>query len=275
MIAQLVSVLTLAVAATPEDSMTPQRLEKMLADGDKEMIVQVFRRNSDNVISFVDQYLEGGLKLIETSQDTEGALKSFRTGIAFAKLADEAFPGKTYAEYAASFASWSPTEQKQFREGQAAYKAGRMAADPTEALQNYRRALRLAKGLNDLWGVAMSQAAIVHAELKLSNIDKADEIARQAVQSCAQLGLRLDNIRVYIAWGDATAASNSRGHGANHYHFAYQLLTDSDDPELRQKIVDRWVDSLKKAGQPDAAEQIRKQYGVEPESAETKPTEPQ
>ena len=107
--------------------------------------------DATDALPFVDQYLEGGLALLESGGSREEAMKSFRKGIKFAQLADQAAPGAAFAEYATNFASWTPAEQQRFREGQAAYKAGRGLAkdDSAQAYDQFRKALSIANALGD------------------------------------------------------------------------------------------------------------------------------
>lgn len=262
MIAQLAHLTVLmTLAAAPDDAMSAPRLEKMLADGDKDMIVQIFKRYDDDVLAFVDHYLEGGLKLIEDGKGEAAGLASFRTGIAFAKLADEALPGATFTEYAASFASWSPKERKLFRDGQAEFKAGRKAeGDPAAALDHYRASLNIAQSLRDHWGTAMALGAITKMELARGNHAKVEEASRQAQQICAQLRLRLDQVDVIMAMGDVQAAEAARGYGAPAYQYAFSLLRPDDDPKLRRAVLEKHCKALERAGSPESAAALRKQY---------------
>src|SRR5687767_1634436 len=82
-----------AAPAADDDVMDKTRLQTMLVDGDTGMVAATFRRRPGHTLPFIDGYLEGGLKMIEKGGDSAKgeALASYRTGIKFAKVADEAF----------------------------------------------------------------------------------------------------------------------------------------------------------------------------------------
>jgi hypothetical protein len=254
-------ILTATTQTAPNDALAPARLEKMLAVGDREMIIQVFKRNDDHVLVFIDRYLEGGLKMIEDGKSEEEAMQSFRKAIAFAKIADEALPGATFVEYAAGFASWSPQERVQFRRGQAEYRAGRKAMDdPEKAAEHFRASLKIAESLRDTWGMAMALGGLVQSELAMGRHAKVEEAARQAVQVCAQLRLRLDQVRALIAWGDAQANESARGHGAPSYQYAFSIMRPTDDADLRRTVITRQCRALERSGAKDAADMLRQQH---------------
>ena len=55
-------------AFAANDAMDKSRLEKMLADSDTGMIVQIFKRHPGHTLPFIDSYLEGGLAMIEKGE---------------------------------------------------------------------------------------------------------------------------------------------------------------------------------------------------------------
>ena len=254
----VIGVVRCAFAAN--DAVDKSRLEKMLADGDKGMIVQVFKRHPGRTLPFIDRYLEGGLAMIEKGEDAAKALESFRMGIHFAELADEAFGGSTFADYANSFASWSPTEQKSFREGQAAFKAGMKEADAKKALAHLRRSLSLATQLGDAWGQAMAQQGI--AEKALAGEDRST--ASVAAVAAAELnqGLRLQSDAVESLLLAVSASEDMHGtRGGIQYLAQAWTIAERDnsiDAKLRDRVKDEYLAALEEAERTDLIEQIER-----------------
>lgn len=281
MIAHLLQTLVVIAAAQTagEDSLNPERLEAMLAQRDNSMVRAVFRRHEDQVLDFIDGYLEGGLKTLEDGQGSAEAVAQatakFRTAIKFARLADQALMGSEFANYAASFASWSPTEQKQFREGQAAYKAGRQAKDdPAKAAAEYRRAIAIAERLGDSYGAALSYGALAAAALQLGHHEAVDEAANTARDLNTKLKRRQANIRVLLVWGDSMAAQGARA-GPGMYKHAWTLLKPEDPVDLRTSVFGKLSDAMTKLGDTAGLERIRREYenrfGPLPDSSSTTP----
>jgi hypothetical protein len=280
----LTCVAFLALQAADNDAMTREHLEPLLKGGDEAEVVQVFRRHPDHVLPFIDEYLEGGLKMIEDGKSRDEARASFRTGVRFAKLADKAAgeDSDVFQEYAASFASWSPSEQKQFREGQREFRAGRSAKEgPDEALKHYKKSLGLARPLGDTWGTAMAYGGIAEASLKLGDLQASYDAAHEALVSNHQLQLRTASIQMHMLIaqahehnkeGELGGGGFGGGGGgifdggsmvyeppsARAYEVAFDLLQEGDPAELREKVVNAYAASLEKAGMKDRAEQLRK-----------------
>jgi len=159
--------MTFAAGAAPDDALTRPRLEAMLEQGDDAWIMATFARYPAGVLPFFDGYLEEGLALIEAGGEPKSAHALFRIAGQFAALASETFEEPLFETYATNFASWSPAEQTQFRAGQAAYKAGRSAETPAEAVPHLTRSFRLAQPLGDAWGMAMAAAGLARAHGEL------------------------------------------------------------------------------------------------------------
>lgn len=242
-----------------DEPMSHTRLERMLADGDTPWIGQVFRRHPDSVLSFIDHYLEGGLKIIEDGGDADRAAESFRTGLKFAKVADEALQEMIFSEYAAAFGSWSRAEQKRFREGQAAYHAGRKASDdPAAALAHFQRSLALAEPLGDLWGTAMAYGGIARSRMALGEYEEAKTAAMKAAELNGRLRLRLAHIRARLVCGTAHAKLGKPAAGRGHLRIAWDQCRESDDKELRAKVLDGYCNALEAAGKGKLAAELRK-----------------
>ncbi len=244
-----------------EDVMARPRLEKMLADGDTDWIVETMRRHPDNVLSFVDSYLEGGLKMIEDGKSESDARDSFRKGLEFAKLADRAFNEMIFSQYAASFGSWSPSEQKQFRQGQAEFGAGRkIKDDPAASLLHYQKSLELSKPLNDSWGMAMAYFSIAKSEFDLGNHDKSREAAMKSSELNGRLRLRISHIRSRLMCGQIYARTNAPASGRGHLRIAWEQIKPTDDPKLRTEVLDAYCISLEAAGNARLAASLRKKH---------------
>ncbi len=255
-------------AADVKDAVEKTRLEKMLADGDTGMIVQVFKRHPGRTLPFIDRYLESGLAMIEKGEEPAKALASFRTGIRFAALADEAFGGTTFSDYANSFASWSPTEQKNFRAGQREFRAGTEEADAGEALKHFRRSLALAAPLGDTWGQAMAWQGIAEKLLELDHREDALKAAMTAAGLNMSVRLQSDAAESFRLAAKASDTLNAhRRDGISLLAQAWSIVEKdaSIDAEQREQILKDYIAALKEAG---ATEQIERLEREELERAE-------
>jgi hypothetical protein len=187
-------------AAAPH-AMDKTRLLAMLIDGDHGMIVATFRRHPGRTLPFVDGFLEGGLAIIEKRGDAGAheAKESFRTGIAFAKLADQAFGGSDFADYANAFASWSREEQRSFREGQRLFREGMKLAkdDRAKAIATLEQSLRITERLDDTWGQVMAQGGLAGLHIEGESEESAAR-AESSARAAATLArkVRLDEDRI-------------------------------------------------------------------------------
>lgn len=272
----LLVVAQFASAADVRDAMDRARLEKMLADGDAGMVVQVFKRHPGRTLPFIDRYLESGLAMIEKGEDQSKAVESFRTGIRFAALADQAFGGTTFSDYANSFASWSPTEQKNFRQGQREFKLGMEEADAAMSMKHLQRSLSLAKPLGDAWGTAMAQQGIAEKSLAAGDRESALSAALAAAKLNHDLRLQSDAAASFHLAAQATDELNSGSRGRVPYlRRAWEIANDDStvDPELRAQVLKDYIAALKEAGDTltpkmlERSEKIRAE--VEAMSAET------
>ena len=244
-----------------DDAVQRTRLMNMLDAGDTGMIVQVFRRHPGQTLPFIDSFLESGLAMIEQGKDPAEALNSFRTGIRFAALADEAFGGTTFADYANSFASWSPTEQKSFREGQREYKAGVKAEDPKEALVHLRQSLALARPLGDAWGQAMAQQAMAEKLLALGDHEAAVAAASAAAELNSGLKLQSDAAESWLLAASASREPGVQRGVMGRLRQAWDIVNHDPtiDPKLRARVLDAYVASLEAAGMKEQAEELRRE----------------
>jgi hypothetical protein len=259
------------------DAVEKNRLEKMLADGDTGMIIAVFKRHPGRTLPFIDGYLEGGLAMIEKADPAANdaaaaqAAASFRTGIQFAKLADEAFQDTSFSDYANAFASWSPSEQKVFRQGQRLFREGMKAAKddpaaPQKALTLFRESLKLADSLGDTWGRAMAQAAIAEHALKVGSEEEnrnAHVAAFWAIDLYGKLKLQDDYVQALRMGAVTREALGDKAAGLQFLSQAWNVVKDdpSIDAATRQAVLDDYLAALERNGQKADADRLRKEHG--------------
>jgi hypothetical protein len=266
--------LTLAAGATPlraddapNDAVDRTRLQAMLAAGDNGMIVATFKRHPAETLPFIDNYLEGGLAMIEKKGDAAAsdAMQSFRQGVRFAKLADEAFGGTTFSDYANAFASWSPSEQKSFREGQKLYREGAklLKDDAAKAVPALERSYELASSLRDTWGMAMAAAALADAHLKLGDehLQPAFSFAERAVRLYQSVQFEKELVGPLRASAAARAGLSKNPADsdiADALRRAWSIVRDSSsDTALRRAVAEEYCAALERAGKKDDADKVR------------------
>jgi tetratricopeptide (TPR) repeat protein len=258
-IANILPLLLTIASLGANDAMSPERLEKMLSDGDTAWVIQTFRRHPEGVLAFVDQYLEGGLKIIEKGGDAAKATASFRRGLSFAEAADDAFKEVLFTEYAANFGSWSREEQKRFRQGQAEYGKGRKAKedDPATALAHFKSSLSLAKPLGDKWGMAVAYMQIAETQSTLGEYEAAKSAAIKAAELSSRLRWRIPHVRARLICGQSHSHLGAPAAGRGHLRIAWETLNESDKKELRAQVLDAYCKSLEAAGNKDLAAKLR------------------
>lgn len=278
--------LSVALVALAEDgngdAMAKTRLQTMLLAGDEGMVVATFKRYPGQTLPFIDSYLEGGLAMIEKAEKAEkaeagkgsgdahpDAQQSFRMGIRFAKLADTAFGGTDFSDYANAFASWSPSEQKSFREGQRLFKEGMKLAkdEPAKAIDTLERSLRLADSLNDTWGQIMAQGGLAELFLAAGGEEqaaKAEQAARAAVTLSRKVRLDEDRVSALRVHAKAIGALGGKAEArATPLQEAWALLRRdaSMSPELRAAVANDLIAAFEELKRPDAAAEVRKELG--------------
>jgi hypothetical protein len=274
------------------DAVSKERLQAMLTAGDDGMIVATFKRHPNATLPFIDSYLEGGLALIEKGAAKEGeqptadAVQSYRMGIRFAKLADQAFGGTDFTDYANAFASWSPSEQKAFREGQKLFREGMKMAkdDPAKATQTLERSLGLADGLDDTWGQAMAQGALATLYLAQAEakgglgggdaaevlLTKADQASRAAVTLNRKVRLDEDRVNALLTTAKVIKAMGGKPDARSTPLQEAWSLVRSDaamSAELRKAVGEALMATFEELKRPDAVEEIRRELA--PATAET------
>jgi hypothetical protein len=273
------------------DAVQKPRLQEMLAAGDEGMIVATFKRHPNATLPFIDSFLEGGLAILEKGSKEGGtpsteakgeAAQSFRMGVRFAKLADQAFGGTDFSEYANAFASWSPSEQKAFRQGQQLFRQGMKLAktDATKAIEALESSQRLAESLADTWGQAMAYGAL--ADLYLAQAEsqtkaggkgelgeaaegllaKADQAARAAVTLNRKVRLDEDRVAALSTAAKVIKAVGGKAESrATPLQEAWSLIRRHQgmSAELRKSVADDLVAAFEELKRPDAAAEVRRE----------------
>lgn len=246
-----------------------ERLSRMLDAGDKAMIIQTFRRYPAAVLPFIDDDLEGGLAVLEEAakdptlhaRPLVAAKHRWDRAIKFAELANQAFGEIIFEEYAGAFASWTPTEQKRFRAGQASFRQGRELAksDAEAALPHLRRSLVIADGLGDHWGVAMSQLAIAEACEKLGRTKEGHDAAVKAIELFGRLQLKPSYVKALTTCARLRQQMEVPDMGSGQLRMALQALPPEAPTAQRQAIVDELAALLEKMGRKDEVERLLEQ----------------
>jgi len=260
----LLGLLHVSVAGSPgppaDDAVTRDRMEAMLEAGEEPMIIATFRRHPAKVLVFLDGYLEGGLNMIEQDERAPEARQSLRRGVAFAKLAQQAFNDDIFLRYAAAFASWSPTEQKRFREGQRLYREAREYENNgqyAQAMEAYRTSQHLAESLNDYWGMAMTLAGRTRAAKAIDQNDRAIEFGREALTLYRRLRLESSEIELLLLVGQLEVARNPRGSGLGNLRRAWDLVKARPvDDQTRIKVLDAYRSAVQQADVSHLLEQL-------------------
>ena len=251
--------LVLLSGVAVDDAVTGPRLEQMLEDGEDVLIVQTFQRHPTQVLSFIDGYLEGGLKMIEEGEDGETAQDSLRTGVLFGELASVAFGDDVFLEYAASFASWSPKEQQNFRLGQREYREGRELEekDAAGALAKFRSSYKLANALHDTWGRAMAAGGLARAHRALGENRAAQAWARHGAELYRRVRLEDNEIALLVLSIDLLDVEEPRRREIDDVARAWTLLKERPRDETnRQKVLETYRAFLRQAGRTDEAESL-------------------
>ena len=141
-------------------------------------IVELWKKSPFETLPTIDSYLEGSLKLVESSEtpDQKAIDGMHAKALAGARAADEAFGSVIFSEYASSFIGWNREQQKQFRLGQKAYGDARTSLQSgsfDDALSAGKDCLAKAQPLGDWWGTAMGYSAIGAAQKGLGDTEKA------------------------------------------------------------------------------------------------------
>ena len=100
--------------ATASAQNTQATFEQLVAKKATDDIVELWKKSPFETLPTIDSYLEGSLKLVETSAtpDTKAIGEMHAKALIGAAAADKAFGSVIFSEYASSFASWNrrPTE---------------------------------------------------------------------------------------------------------------------------------------------------------------------
>ena len=152
--------------------------EKLIATNSTSEMIELWKGRPFETLPTIDSYLEGSLKLVETSNapDQNAIHEMHAKAMQGATAADKAFGSVIFSEYASSFIGWNREQQKQFRLGQKAHADARtllQAKQFEEALTAGQDCLAKAQPLGDWWGTAMGYAVIGAAHKGLGASEKA------------------------------------------------------------------------------------------------------
>lgn len=267
----------LPAAASVERPLIMGRLERWLNEGDKDLIIQSFRRHPSEVLPFIDFYLEHGLKLIEGNASDEQAMHQFRLGVRFAQLATEALREPIFLEYAGSFASWNNDERRRFRHGQALHREGARAlknGDAGTARARFQASLELAEPLLDAWGTQMALCGLARAAFAAMDWKEAADTSIRAMEISGRLQLRGDEIDMLVLCAESRRRLNTPDAGLGHARLAWTKLKPGDPAEWRQRVGEAFAASLEATGRMDEAAKLRAEFCEPAPASAPAPSEP-
>src|SRR5262245_42545035 len=167
-------VLTLAPSLSPAvDPVAAQKarrsearakMEALYEKKDRDGCIALWKESIDLALPTIDQDLEGSLKIEETTKEPDAAkLAMMRARAVWAAgCAAEAIGHPLILDYASSFAGWTSTQKKYFREEQAIYRKAMELLDKGETskgLESAQECVQRAVQLGDHWGAAMGYEA--------------------------------------------------------------------------------------------------------------------
>jgi tetratricopeptide (TPR) repeat protein len=169
------SLIAYKVVPAQETKLTFERLVKDQANAE---IIKLWTEHPYDTLPTIDSYLEGSLKIIETTPQLDPvAIRDMHANaMAGAQAADEAFGTIIFSEYASSFIGWNRNQQRQFRAGQKAHgdaKTAMQAKRFDAALTAAQECIDKAQPLGDWWGMAMGYSAVGTAQNALGNQEEA------------------------------------------------------------------------------------------------------
>jgi hypothetical protein len=209
LISSLVSVLVpLAPATTPVDAKEVRKqYVECHSKKDDAGLLALWKANPGAVLPTIDSDLEGSLKLREKSAapDAKAIADLHARALWAAQIAFEASGDPLILDYASAFVGWNDAQRKQFRAGQAAFRAAMNALKPGDAkttLASGQQCLDLAAPLGDWWGTAMGYDAIAAGHKALGDYEKALEAASRARAIYHSLALEADEYQAATQMSD-------------------------------------------------------------------------
>lgn len=163
--------------------------------GDTDALAALWKSAPGRVLVTIDADLEASLSLWEANPEDpdQAAIENLLERAQFgAEVASEALGEPIFADYAASFAGWTPEQKRQFRAGQKAYGNSRRSGASGElekSLESARECVNCAQPLGDWWGTAMGLLAEAQALNALERPQEALVAASRARLLYHQLGL--------------------------------------------------------------------------------------
>lgn len=162
---------------------------------DGEALAKLWREHPHEVLTAIDEDLEGSLATWEKSSDKPdaAAIKAQQERALWgARIASDALKTPIFADYASSFVGWNEAQKKSFRAGQAAFGRARKAAksgDHAGAAEAGRECADRALPLGDWWGYAMGLSAEGNALVHVGEKERALASLSQARLVFHDLGL--------------------------------------------------------------------------------------
>jgi tetratricopeptide (TPR) repeat protein len=215
---------------------------------DSEALAELWRANPGRILVTIDADLEGSLRLRESAPDApdeEAIAKLHRRALVGARVATEATGHPIFLDYASSFVGWDAGQQKQFREGQAAFGKAREAlgaGDPDEAERQARRCIELAEPLGDWWGTAMGEAVLGRVLAQQGRLEEALVALSRARLVHHDLGLQGSEYGNMLGMVDVLARLGRHGRGLvvakQALALARALGDDENVPQLEQAVTD-------------------------------------
>ncbi len=175
-------VLLLPGAASSSQDLRKQ-FEGLDEKSDSASIVELWRKNPGETLQVIDSYLEGSLREVEKKGDPQKVAAMHTRALRGARAASEAFDTPIFVDYASSFVGWTAEQQRDFRAGQAAFKAAMGAMQKQDwdgAIEQGNECVRRARPLGDWWGTAMGLGIIGQAEAQRGDAEAALEALSQA-----------------------------------------------------------------------------------------------
>jgi hypothetical protein len=162
---------------------------------DADALGALWASDPGRVLVTIDADLEASLSVWEANSEDpdqasiDGLLERAQFG---AEVASSTLGEPIFADYASSFAGWTPEQKRQFRAGQKAYGDSRRAGGAGEletSLAKARECVQCAEPLGDWWGTAMGLLAEAQALQSLERPQEALVAASRARLLYHQLGL--------------------------------------------------------------------------------------
>ena len=145
------------------------------------------------------------------------------------------------------------TGARRFRAGQKAYKAGRSAEAPTEALPHFAESFRLAQPLGDAWGMAMAAAGLARVHGAMGDHDAAWYYHDVAADLYRRMQMKDALIAVHLTQADFHAETGDDDMRARRLGFAWRVVRNLHDHPRRAEVANAYVAALRAQGEAQRA----------------------